>query len=404
MTQIGQFKIPEYVADFIFHELSWYLIIGWLGYSTICLFTKKITNYYIFESIPGVFVTLGLLGTFLGITYGLIHFNVDAEYIKTSITELLEGLKNAFFTSISGIILSLIFGKFVKYQINNGKITERYEDEELQLFRSINTSLKEINESGDKRTEILANAISKKVSVLEEKFEKLYVKFDQVFENLAEQNAGAIQEALKEVIEDFNDVFRDFIGELVDKNFNKLTESIDALVKWQQQYKSDIESIRDAYAQMVEKHSEFVKITGNWVNNLDEIAGKSSALKGIVEEFKAAFNDDSNFSEIIGKIENSVNELATTSKQVKSLYDNLGKTTSSFDGLKDEVTEWLNKEDGVREQTIAVADALKEVKSMEVTQIENMEESFNRRLANTLKGLDDVMLEQLKLVSKKNKN
>lgn len=51
-------------------------------------------------------VSLGLLGTFGGIMYGLWVFSV--EQIDSSIPQLLEGLKTAFLTSIAGMLASLI--------------------------------------------------------------------------------------------------------------------------------------------------------------------------------------------------------------------------------------------------------------------------------------------------------
>lgn len=70
-------------------------------------------NLYIYDSIPTVFTTLGVLGTFLGIFFGLQDFDVDN--ITESIPDLLEGLKTAFLTSIAGIILSLVFGRLSHY-------------------------------------------------------------------------------------------------------------------------------------------------------------------------------------------------------------------------------------------------------------------------------------------------
>lgn len=67
----------------------------------------KTYNPYIYNSIPSIFTTIGVLGTFGGIFLGLINFNIDN--IDDSILELLEGMKLAFVTSIIGIMLSLIF-------------------------------------------------------------------------------------------------------------------------------------------------------------------------------------------------------------------------------------------------------------------------------------------------------
>ena len=63
------------------------------------------------EQIPSIVSTLGVLGTFLGITIGLMNFNPNV--LDESIPLLLEGLKTAFFTSLAGMIGSLILSKYV---------------------------------------------------------------------------------------------------------------------------------------------------------------------------------------------------------------------------------------------------------------------------------------------------
>ena len=55
-------------------------------------------------------VSLGVLGTFVGIAIGLLQF--DATDIKGSIAPLLEGLKTAFITSGVGIFFSIIVSIF----------------------------------------------------------------------------------------------------------------------------------------------------------------------------------------------------------------------------------------------------------------------------------------------------
>lgn len=68
-------------------------------------------NKYIFESIPQIFATIGILGTFIGIAYGLHSFKVND--IESSIPQLLEGLKTAFYASIIGIIALIISSKII---------------------------------------------------------------------------------------------------------------------------------------------------------------------------------------------------------------------------------------------------------------------------------------------------
>ena len=63
------------------------------------------------EMIPSLVSTLGVLGTFAGITLGLLFF--DTSNLTQSIPLLLDGLKTAFFTSLAGMIGSLVLSSKV---------------------------------------------------------------------------------------------------------------------------------------------------------------------------------------------------------------------------------------------------------------------------------------------------
>ena len=75
---------------------------------------QKLKNNRIsFESKAAVLSTLGVLGTFLGITWGLMGF--DADNLDNSIPILLGGLKTAFFTSLAGMICSLVYNGILNH-------------------------------------------------------------------------------------------------------------------------------------------------------------------------------------------------------------------------------------------------------------------------------------------------
>lgn len=69
--------------------------------------TKENNNEHLFDFIPHLFPTLGILFTFLGIAIGL--WNFDSNDIEKSIPELMNGLKTAFLVSIFGVALLVIF-------------------------------------------------------------------------------------------------------------------------------------------------------------------------------------------------------------------------------------------------------------------------------------------------------
>lgn len=78
------------------------------------------TNLRLINSIPATLVGLGILGTFIGLTYGISNFQTSStEQIKNSIETLLSGMGTAFISSIYGMLLSIVFTFFEKVQIHS---------------------------------------------------------------------------------------------------------------------------------------------------------------------------------------------------------------------------------------------------------------------------------------------
>ena len=71
------------------------------------------------DQISNAMTGLGILGTFIGLTMGLETFN--SQDAINSTPELLNGIKVAFYTSIFGVLLSLVYGTLYKYRFNQAE-------------------------------------------------------------------------------------------------------------------------------------------------------------------------------------------------------------------------------------------------------------------------------------------
>lgn len=69
------------------------------------------------EMIPGVMVSLGILGTFLGLVTGLSGLTLveDTDVMLGAIQQLISGMSTAFLTSIFGVLASLCFNFLNRY-------------------------------------------------------------------------------------------------------------------------------------------------------------------------------------------------------------------------------------------------------------------------------------------------
>ena len=111
---------------------TWLCLLIIIGTFVVCLFLffrfknngGLTTHRRVVEYFPTLVSTLGVLGTFYGITIGLLSF--DTGNLDQSIPGLLDGLKTAFFTSLAGMIGSMILSAIIskKQDDNDGGISD----------------------------------------------------------------------------------------------------------------------------------------------------------------------------------------------------------------------------------------------------------------------------------------
>ncbi len=82
------------------------------------------------DAVPGLLVSLGFLGTLLGIVMGLTNFNLDSSAATMdAIRVLMSGMRYAFATSIAGVIGSVLFSLIMRIaQGSTRKALKRFYD------------------------------------------------------------------------------------------------------------------------------------------------------------------------------------------------------------------------------------------------------------------------------------
>lgn len=164
------------------------------------------------NQIPGALTGLGILGTFIGLTLGLQHFNTGSTAeITNSISPLMAGIKVAFHTSIYGMIFSLVYNYVYKRKLFE---SEEAVEEFTQAWRKFvvpDTSadgLNRIIELEEKQLKAIRNVgdriseeVSKQLDPNFEKLGKLITDFTAVA--TADQRA-ALSAVVKEYIGEMN--------------------------------------------------------------------------------------------------------------------------------------------------------------------------------------------------------
>ena len=259
-------------------ELVVTIIFGILVAYILYFFLKE--KQYSKESVLGnIASTIGVLGTFVGISIGLWKF--DPNDITSSVPLLLSGMKIAFATSIIGMAASI----FMKY------IALKNEDEEniddiMELFNTMIAESRNVNNTlieNQKQTENVLNKVSE---IWASHQENLTVELKSEILNL-NNNTISKQE---ELIGEFKK-----LGEC----FTLLNSGVNNLLTWQENYKETIENTT--------KELEIVIQT---IHNADESIESISKNASLIKE------NNENLSEVLKEINKTQNVIIDSNKSI----------------------------------------------------------------------------------------
>ncbi len=126
--------VKEIEGDKLFGEFWWRYKQSFLGqddpkqkteldaadvFDELSVISKHVSFRY-WNSVPGILLSLGIFGTFLGLTLGIANFDASTPgTIQSSIQSLLAGMGTAFLTSLWGMACSISFNVIEKALFNN---------------------------------------------------------------------------------------------------------------------------------------------------------------------------------------------------------------------------------------------------------------------------------------------
>ena len=260
-------------------------------------------NRRIIEYFPTLVSTLGVLGTFWGITKGLMAF--DTSDLDQSIPGLLDGLKTAFFTSLTGMIGSMFLSAFIS----------KKQDERDGGISDINQAAGEITKSvkamSDANTETMRS----------------------IQQQLTEQEADrkAFYRTVGEVMSKISDTQK------------SITSAIDSLVVLQRSQENSLADIKEATTQQsvaINSVAKYSQEVSEYTHHLGEILDVISGMSGTEDEI----------NEKVGKLKEIIHG------EVIEIEDNMAKTNKLLESKFDEFTELLKKSN-----TEALVEVMKKV-------------------------------------------
>ena len=186
------------------------------------------------SAVPGLLTSLGILGTFVGLTYGLAQVQGtfgDATELREGIQDLLKGASIAFSTSVWGILLSVTFSLFEKRRMKVVRLALNTAQDLVNATiprRNSEAWLSEISDHSSQQTRELkrfntdlavsiAQALDEKLAArITPAMDKLVTSINELQEFKQESSVEAIQKLVSEFTSSLSEGSSKNIGELND--------------------------------------------------------------------------------------------------------------------------------------------------------------------------------------------
>ncbi|MDE0636392.1 MAG: anti-phage ZorAB system protein ZorA [Candidatus Poribacteria bacterium] len=287
-------------------------------------------NLRFWNSIPAILVGFGILGTFVGLVWGLIPFSdtdfQNTEEIKNAIEELLSGVSTAFVTSVWGMVASLFFNGIEKLAIGG-----------------VHSEIANLQRSLDR---IFTLKVAEEIAFrLEDESAQQTAVLKTLLTDLGEGIEEAMRVGRKELIQELHtttDAFSKAITEKLDPTLNALNTAIssfekniiDAMSADKQEIIQEIQNAPEAFSRSMVNHLQpSLDRLNTAVEKLRQEKEESSteAIRELVEEFKKALSGS--FTE---EIETLVKNLSTVSQSLLELPNQM---RTMMDGVQEKIDE-----------------------------------------------------------------
>lgn len=182
-----------------------------------------LTENRLFAAVPGFLTALGVLGTFLGLTFGLgeIHLDQGTQEMQKGISAMVSGASTAFLTSLWGVLTSLVFNWYEKRCERKIKVRiqklQKNIDEKFHraVVEQILVEIKSINENSHNHLAILDEKIG---SQLQQVMDSTALTIsNSIIEALATSLTPAINQLMNNTREGSEKVMENLIQTFIDK-------------------------------------------------------------------------------------------------------------------------------------------------------------------------------------------
>ena len=355
---------------------------------------KEKRNFYI-----NLLPILGVIGTFLGICLGLANF--DSTEIESSVPQLLQGLKTAFWTSFIGTSWAV----FLNIRYSSKDKEENDEDEEVSLLKLQIEELQKLNgnfynlaEENKKEKDSLYQ-INKEIldgikanNIMQEQLSQIEdlkaIKQELILLN---QKQDTRDEILNKVLDSLNS------SKLILEDINSLKEILNTTVESQNtrdEYLNKILDNMNSSKSILENILSFKEIL-NLI--LEKQNNKDEPIKLILEKFEKLQENSNLQVEVLKKIEEYTFSLDDIYNSLGDLIEKADSQISQLENL-----EKLNILEEIKNNIDSQLEDISVTNSNISTKLDSLEKYNSNIFANSSKSLDFISSIHTKVEEYKN--
>jgi len=380
LKKIIGFNLP--ISDIIIYSIMFGIVFfKVIKYNKLDNREKR--NFYI-----NLLPILGVIGTFLGICLGLANF--DSTEIESSVPQLLQGLKTAFWTSFIGsswaVFLNMRYSSKDKEEADD-------EEEEISLLKLQINELQKLNnnfyilfEENKKKKETL-HQINKEIlegikanNIMKEQLSQMEelkdIKQELALMNQKEDNKT---ELLNKVLDSLNSS-ETVLGDI--SSFKEILNSIFEKENDKDEYMNKILDNMDNSKHILENILSFKEILNL---RFEKEASKDEQLKMILEKFEKIEETSNLQVEILKKIEDETFLLDDIHNDLENLNEKANSQISQLESL-----EKLNVLDELNNNIDSQLEEISVVNANILTKLDNLEKYDSNIFANSSKSIDFI--------------
>lgn len=231
------------------------------------------------EMVPDIFTSLGILGTFVGLVWGLKNFEPsNYEAMTTSVASLVDGIKVAFLTSIYGIAMSIVYSCGMKSE-----------------YSSLTSNLQRFLDRF--HTYVMPTAESESMNILVASQKNQTAAMEQMAEKFSVQMADSFEKVITPTFQKMNDSLDVLVNSVTKCQEDAIKEILDTFLKEMNlSFKTQFEDFGRALTQLKDAQTDNTNYTTNLYQSMSRQLSETYAehehmMRSMLEDTSAAQKD-----------------------------------------------------------------------------------------------------------------